>query len=152
MPSGQMPVPSNTQEELQQPSSNTGKSGGESYTTDFPDSTKGTAQVSPPDPAGTPLFSFDTTMDTEFPDLAQREFLVPTLHVGAEGTEQKKEQDLYKRIEQRLESYRTEYEARRKGMLPSTSTRGLLKKPFPTQDSARRNGLEKKPSTSGPNY
>jgi hypothetical protein len=156
--SGHTSVSSNSREELQPPSGETGPSGRESYTTDFPDSTKGTAQLSPPDPAGTPLFSFDTTMNTEFPDLAEREFLILSLHVGGPSSlSQKNEgmyqhQDLYQRIEERLRSYQAESETKRKGMQQrGSSTRRASENPFPKR-TAERNGLEKKPSTSEPSF
>jgi hypothetical protein len=80
--------------------------GGGQYTTDFPDSTMNTAQLSPADPNNTPLFSFEPKVATEFPDLADYEFLRPTLHIETESATQGTEEDLYQRIERRLRGYR----------------------------------------------
>ncbi len=84
--------------------------GGGQYPTGFPDSTRNTAVLSPPDPANNSLFVFDPAVGGEFPDLAEREFLSPTLRVGRGSSGMGKKQDLYQRIEQRLRNYRTEDE------------------------------------------
>lgn len=53
-----------------------------SYSTDFPDSTKGTALLSPPDPGTDSPLDWSPELGFSFPDFAQREFLMPSLHVG----------------------------------------------------------------------
>ena len=53
-----------------------------SYSYDFPDSTKGTALLSPPDTGTRSPLDWDTSLSFEFPDLSQKQFLNPTLHVG----------------------------------------------------------------------
>ena len=53
-----------------------------SYSLDFPDSTNGTALLSPPDPGTQSSLDWSTDLDYSFPDFAQREFLMPSLHVG----------------------------------------------------------------------
>lgn len=81
---------------------------GGTYSTDFPDSTKDTAVVSPPDSANNALFVFEPHVSEGFPDLADYQFLRPTLHVGggkSSGGDQQKE-DLYRRINRRLNAYR----------------------------------------------
>jgi|SRR5271165_2417216 len=101
---GQKSRASKSQEESEP--SGGGSSAGGSYTTDFPDSTKDKALLSPPDPTLSPLFVFDPTMNFEFSDLAAREFLSPSIHVGSGSTGTEEKQDVYKRIEERLRSYR----------------------------------------------
>lgn len=53
-----------------------------SYSRDFPDSTKGTALLSPPDPGTESPLDWNPELGFSFPDFAQREFLMPSLHVG----------------------------------------------------------------------
>ncbi len=107
------------------------------YSDDFPDSTKGTAVVSPPDLADSPLFAFKPSVGGEFPDLAQREFLIPTLHVGSQAGQTQQKEDLYQRIERRLQEYRTAENQK------ETSNNGLKKiKPF-SSSSSTRTGLKK---------
>ncbi len=80
--------------------------GGSSYTTDFPDSTKGTAMLSPPDLADNPPLTFTPTVNHSFPDLADHEFLKPTLRVsGRYSSRKKNNEDLYSRIEDRIRAY-----------------------------------------------
>ena len=79
---------------------------GGQYTTDFPDSTRNTALLSPPDPDNTSVFIFEPKVTIEFPDLADHEFLRPTLHMETESATQRTEEDLYQRIERRLREYR----------------------------------------------
>jgi hypothetical protein len=82
-----------------------GAMSGMSYTDDFPDSTKNTAVISPPDPANAPVFAFSPGVGVEFPDLSQYQFLMPSLHIGGESATGKDQEDLYKRIERRLREY-----------------------------------------------
>jgi len=84
-----------------------GQSGGEgSYSTGFPDSTKGTAMLSPPDLADNLALSFTPTTDHSFPDLADHGFLKPTLQVsGRYSSRKKNNEDLYSRIEDRIRAY-----------------------------------------------
>ena len=53
------------------------------YSLDFPDSTKGTALLSPYDPGEESPFTWNTSVSYEFQDLTRRGFLNPTLHVAA---------------------------------------------------------------------
>jgi hypothetical protein len=77
------------------------------YADDFPDSTKNTGVISPPDLGNESPFVFETEVASGFPDLSQREFLKPSYHVGLKSSSSKTE-DLYERIERRLAEYRTE--------------------------------------------
>jgi len=99
--------------------------GGGSYTTDFPDSTKSTALLSPPDPALNPLFAFDPAMNYEFSDWSEREFLLPTLHVEGKSSGTKEKQDVYERIEERLRAYRTEAEKRSRNGMEQGKGKGM---------------------------
>ena len=83
-----------------------GAGGGGSYIKDFADSTKSTAVISPPDPGNAPVFTFSPTVGGEFPDLADYEFLRPTLHVRSQASGMEQKEDLYQRIEHRLAGYR----------------------------------------------
>ena len=97
---------SGNKEESEAPSIGKTSSGAGTYSSDFPDSTKNTGVISPPDASTTSVFTFGASVSHEFPDLTEYEFLRPTLHVGGgSGGEQKKE-DLYRRIERRLQEYR----------------------------------------------
>jgi len=149
MSAGHIPDLSDSQEQSQLQGGGTDKSSGGSYTRDFPDSTKGTAMLSPPERADQ-MFAFDPMLSTEFPDLADREFLVPSLHVRGPSSGLEKKLDVYQRIEQRLRDYRTE--SQEKGMQHGKHGSGSISKnPF-SSESAGKNGLEKKPSTFGPSY
>ncbi len=53
-----------------------------SYTTDFPDSTRGTALISPPDLGTQSPLEWSPELDFSFPDFSQETFLNPSLHVG----------------------------------------------------------------------
>jgi hypothetical protein len=61
-----------------------------SYSSDFQDSTKGTALISPFDLGTTGPFSFSPGMNVTLPDFSNRQFLSPTLRVsggsGGKGT------------------------------------------------------------------
>ena len=59
----------------------TARQPGVSYSTDFPDSTKGTAQLSPPDSTGSPL-DWTPGLDYAHFDFAEQQFLEPSLHRG----------------------------------------------------------------------
>jgi hypothetical protein len=52
------------------------------YTDDFPDSTKGTALVSPPDSGTASPLDWSSDLDFKFTDLSQKQFLTPTLHIA----------------------------------------------------------------------
>jgi hypothetical protein len=54
---------------------------GAAYSKDFPDSTKGTALLSPPDSTGSPL-EWTTGLNYGFPDFTEQPFLKPSLHGG----------------------------------------------------------------------
>jgi hypothetical protein len=51
------------------------------YTTDFPDSTKATALISPPDPGTASPLDWSPSLGFEFGDMAKKQFLNPTLHI-----------------------------------------------------------------------
>ncbi len=52
------------------------------YTEDFPDSTKGTALLSPPDRGTQSPLDWSTGVNYGFPDFSQQQFLNPSLHVS----------------------------------------------------------------------
>jgi hypothetical protein len=80
---------------------------GGNYSQNFPDSTKNAALISPPDSANNAVFKFDPNFgDRGFPDLADYQFLKPTLHVGGMKSGGHQEEDLYRRIERRIKEYR----------------------------------------------
>jgi len=115
-----------------------GSASGGNYSRDFPDSTKSAGVISPPDPANNPVFSFDPSFGGRgFPDLADYQFLKPSLHVGAVKTSAGyQEEDLYRRIERRLNEHR--------GAATGTAKSNGLKK-----DTLRRPaGLARPVSTS----
>lgn len=63
-------------------------SGGNSnvgYTKDFPDSTRSTALISPPDTGTESPLLWEPGLPTGLPDLQQTSFLTPTLHAGMRG-------------------------------------------------------------------
>lgn len=55
---------------------------GGDYSKDFPDSTKGTALLSPPDSTASPL-DWTPGLNFSFPDFAEQSFLKPSLHGGS---------------------------------------------------------------------
>ena len=83
-------------------------SGNGRFSTDFPDSTRNTAAVNPSGFGNDNLFVFEPSLKEGFPDLAEYEFLKPTLHVSGarsfRGTQQ--QEDLYRRINRRLNEYK----------------------------------------------
>jgi len=150
MPAGQLSRSSKKDQDKSTQSGGGGSGGAVSvYTSDFPDSTKGTALLSPPDSAREPLFAFDPTVSFEFPDWSQHEFLLLTLHVGGNSSGSGKKQDVYQRIEERLRSYRTEAEKRSKnGMEQGKNASGHpSENPF-SKEAAGTAGLAKKPKAS----
>ena len=107
MSSGSVPGKSNSDKEGDEDSEvGGGAGGGGTYTSDFPDSTKNTAVISPPDLGATPLFSFEPKVGEDFPDLTQREFLKPSLDVRGTSATGQNDEDPYERIERRLNEYR----------------------------------------------
>lgn len=52
-----------------------------SYSDGFPDSTKGTAVISPPDPGASGPFAFDPNLNFKLPGFSDEQFLQPNLHV-----------------------------------------------------------------------
>jgi hypothetical protein len=56
--------------------------GGGSYSEDFPDSTEGTALISPPERGASSPLDWTPGFNFEFPDMSEEKFLNPTLHVG----------------------------------------------------------------------
>jgi hypothetical protein len=63
-----------------------------SYSTDFPDSTEGTAMISPPDPGTTSPLDWTITLNFSFEDFSQREFLNPSLQVGGSRARRRRNQ------------------------------------------------------------
>jgi hypothetical protein len=105
--------------------------------------------LSPPDHADQ-LFAFEPMFSTGFPDLADREFLVPSLHVKGPSSGLENKLDVYQRIEQRLRNDRNELQ--KKGMQQGKHGSGSASKnPF-SSESTEKNRLEKKPSTFGPSF
>jgi hypothetical protein len=99
--------------------------GSGNYTTSFPDSTKGTANPSPPFGMSTNAFGFAPSLGSGFSDLSKRQFLNPQLHVVERSGRRSKKQDLYRRLEARLKA--------------KSSQEGISKtpdKPFAHQKSA----------------
>ncbi|HTY85254.1 MAG TPA: hypothetical protein VMB19_13615 [Silvibacterium sp.] len=127
-----------------------GAGGGGTYTSDFPDSTKNTAVISPPDLGATPLFSFEPKVGEDFPDLTQREFLKPSLDVRGTSATGQNDEDPYERIERRLNEYRARmYKAQgmKTGLKQDKLSGAALSDPL-----ARRkleNGLTKDALSSG---
>jgi hypothetical protein len=105
--------------------------------------------ISPPDQADQ-LFAFDPMFSPGFADLADREFLVPSLHIKGPSSGFEKKLDVYQRIEQRFRDHRDE--PPKNGMQQGKHGSGSASKhPF-SSESTEKNRLEKKPSTSGPSY
>jgi hypothetical protein len=131
----------------------TGAKGGGSYAEDFPDSTRNTALLSPPDPANTSPFSFTPRLTEQFPDLAQYEFLKLTFHVRASGVSSnpEKREDLYQHIERRLREY--EEGERPKNGLKKEKFRqpSDFENPFSSK-TGKEVGLEKDSLSSGFTY
>jgi hypothetical protein len=114
------------------------------YTGDFPDSTKNTAVISPPDLANSGVFDFDPYVSGEFPDLANREFLRPSLRVGEKSSTTRQKEDLYQRIENRLKEYReaeNKGQGLKNGLKQDKLTGSTLKKSL-TRNGLEGNGLE----------
>lgn len=61
-----------------------------SYTTDFPDSTRGTALLSPPDTGTLSPLEWSPDHDFAFPDFSGSTFLNPTLHVSQRSSKKKR--------------------------------------------------------------
>jgi len=83
----------------------TAGAGSPRYTSDFPDSTENSAVLSPPANPDSPLAGFNPQITAQFPDLSTYQFLRPTLNVAVRLSGGQ-EEDLYKRIEHRLNNYR----------------------------------------------
>ena len=80
---------------------------GGQYSADFPDSTKNTALVSPPDLGNTSPFTFQPVIARGFPDLSDYQFLRPHLHVAPKSMREKEREDVYARVERMLAESRT---------------------------------------------
>jgi hypothetical protein len=87
-----------------------GAMGTGSYSLDFPDSTKNTALINPPDLSSFPILAFDPEISHTFPDLLDYEFLKPTLRLGEQFNNLQRtlemKEDLYRRIQRRLSEYK----------------------------------------------
>ena len=106
--------------------------GGE-YASDFPDSTKNTGVISPPDLGNVSRFAFSPEISSELPDFSQREFLKPTFHVGLESQKAQQTEDAYERLERRLKEYResgTKSTAVKNGLKPNHLGSSSLKNPY----------------------
>lgn len=99
-------------------SASAGGANNPTYTSDFPDSTQNTAVLSPAVNSDSPIAEFNPQVAAHFPDLSTYQFLKPTLTVRGGKSSARQEEDLYKRIERRLNDYR-EAEMPAKGMKPS---------------------------------
>jgi len=116
--------------------SGSGSRGGR-YTSDFPDSTRNTAVISPPSIGNNDPFPFDPSLSDEFPDLADYQFLRPTLHVGpgaARGRQQK--EDLYRQIQRRLTEYREAETPKKSFTTEKSRTPSAFGNPFGSKPSA----------------
>jgi hypothetical protein len=114
-----------------------GSSGGGQSVADFPDSTKNSATVNPPDSTNANLFAFQPAVASGFPDLSDYQFLQPTLHVrgsGSSGAQQK--EDLYRRIERRLTDYK-EADAPKTGLKPKKHSHLGSSNPFAPRTTTR---------------
>lgn len=81
-------------------------SGSGVYSTGFPDSTKGTAVLSPSQSFDSSIFNFTPSIHGETIDLSTHEFLAPSLQVGA-GTgsaSRGKQDDIYKKLRRYLDA------------------------------------------------
>jgi hypothetical protein len=111
------------------------------YSTGFPDSTKGTGGISPPEGMNSNIFDFAPAIPGAFPDMSNREFLLPSLQVsgtGAGRSSQGGQEDLYKKLRKHLE-------ASHKGSLKSKSSKHT---PAMT-DSLKRSSSLKSAKSSG---
>ncbi len=120
------------------------------YATGFPDSTKNTAIINPPDLGNDGLFIFSPAVSEGFPDLAEQQFLQPTFHISggrsSRGGSQDKE-DLYRRIERRLKEYR-EAEAPKNGLKPQKRSHpSSFDNPFAEKPATAEDKLNKPPDS-----
>jgi hypothetical protein len=77
------------------------------YTPGFPDSTKGTAVISPPESVANTQFNFTPAQPQAATDLNTREFLAPSLQVGGGGggnSSQGRQEDIYKKLHKYLDA------------------------------------------------
>jgi hypothetical protein len=86
-------------------------------------------------------------MNSDFPDMSDREFLKPSLHVGGGGgsSGSNEKQDVYQRIEERLRSYR---EAAEKGSKQGKGGSGAMGSGRASKKTSDAGGLKKKSSTT----
>jgi hypothetical protein len=133
-----------------------GGSSAAAYTPDFPDSTRGTALLSPLDQPDSILSGFDPSVSYEFPDMANEQFLRFSLHVGSEeGGGPGNKPNLYQRIEQRLKEYRTEeseYQRRKKTTSSRSGPFGERSDSFGELEKKKKTTLLDNPFGSSPNF
>jgi len=109
------------------------------------------ALLSPPDPGTTSVFSFSPSTTHAFPDLADYQFLKPDLHGGnLFSSREKKEEDLYRRIESRLRGYQEASYSKNglKKTKKKSSTPSAFENPFARKPFGDEFGLKKQSSSS----
>lgn len=136
--SGRQAILSRKAEESEMSGLGSGMISSGTYIADFSDSTRGTGVISPPDMSNDLLFSFEPGVDYGFPDLANHQFLKPTIHVrGAKSSRGTRgQEDLYTRIERRLQEYK-------EAEIPKN---GLKKEKKSTHFGGSSNPFAKKPT------
>jgi hypothetical protein len=99
--------------------------GGGSFSSAFPDSTKQTALLSPPDSDASPFASLPDDLAYSFPDLNTAEFLRLHLSTGILRGKEKQQEDPYQRFLDRMS-------AERSSTAPSGATTGLTPSSLPS--------------------
>jgi hypothetical protein len=102
-----------------------GQSGGASSAAAFPDSTKQTAILSPPDSDDSPFASPPDGLSYSFPDLNNMQFLRLALRTGVASGKAKQEEDPYQRFLDRVS-------AKRSSTTPPGVTTGLTPSSLPS--------------------
>jgi hypothetical protein len=95
---GQTPDLSTSRKRFETQGAGTGQSAGvtnPTYSRGFADSTRGTAVLSPPDAAASRMFAFDPEVSRAFTDLADHEFLAPSLHAESRSAASVEKPDLH---------------------------------------------------------
>ncbi len=115
--------------------------GSGTYSAGFPDSTKGTAVISPPDGLSSALFNFAPFQPEEATDLNNREFLAPSLQVagGSGSSSQGGQEDIYKKLRKYLDASHNGSMKSKSGKHTPAMTNSLKKSS--TLKSAKSSGL-----------
>lgn len=126
--------------------------GGGAYADGFPDSTRNTGGVSPPDP-GTSLFVFDTSFGRGFPDLADYQFLRTSFRVAGRGSSgaQDKE-DLYRKIEDRLKEYRDAEKPKKQHKTEQRTSSSAFGSSYSSKSTSVEDKLNKRLNHGGLSY